>query len=161
MEPSKAPNSKCRCSCRDGNCLTTNCACFLKGKFCDCDCANCKNNEKFSEERLAAIEQILLQNPMAFTTKESLDQDEHDSIFDFAMLTSSIDSENFHVERRNTRLSKLLTGEVIDQAIRTVMSAASNATRSDGGNFDEKAENSVSEEFENVLEKIASLLSPE
>ena len=161
MDLQKEHNNKCKCNCKDGNCLDMTCECFQKGKYCDCDCPNCKNNEKFSDERLLAIEQILLQDPLAFTMKDTLNQDEHDSIFDFAMLTSSIDSENFSVERRDTRLSKLLTSEVIDQAIRTVMSAASNAIATESEHFDEKAENSVSKEFENVLEKIVNLLNPE
>lgn len=145
------------CSCTSGNCLTLECPCFKRGKYCDekCKCVDCKNREEFAAERLQVIESILLKDSMAFTAEETLNQEECASICNFAMLTSSVDSESFKVEHRESPLSRLLTPEVINQAIRTVMSAANEDLKSaNPENFEEHAENSVSKEFENVLNTI-------
>ena len=154
------------CSC-GGDCLTLGCPCFKRGRFCDksCKCPNCKNNESHSIERLEVIEQILTKDPMAFTAEETLNQEECASICNFAMLTSSVDATPFNVTPRDSSLSRLLTSDVINQAIRTVMSAANdkinelnNATPE---NFEELAENSVASEFENVLRTIVNHIKPQ
>lgn len=150
------------CNC-ESNCLTLNCPCFRRGRYCDhtCNCKKCKNNEEHAEERLEAIEQILSRDPMAFTAEETLNQEECASICNFAMLTSSVDAEPFKVVQRESPLSRLLTPDVINQAIRTVMSAANDDLKSaTSENFEEHAENSVSKEFENVLITIVNHVKP-
>ena len=146
------------CHC-DSDCLTLDCPCFRRGRYCDsnCQCPKCKNNEQHARERLEAIEQILSKDPMAFTAEETLNQEECASICNFAMLTSSVDAQPFQVTPRDSNLSRLLTPEVINQAIRTVMSAANDDLKSaTSENFEERAENSVSKEFENVLQTIVN-----
>ncbi|KAH0788515.1 CRC domain-containing protein TSO1-like isoform X1 [Histomonas meleagridis] len=152
-----------KCSCTTGNCLTLDCPSFKRGKYCDssCTCQGCKNRAEFESERLAVIEKILVQNPLAFTGQDTLNQEEFDSIFNFAMLNASVDSEPFHSEPRETKLSKLLTTDVINQAIKTVMCAANDDIQnSTEENFEEHAENSVSKEFANVLQTIVNHLKP-
>lgn len=150
------------CHC-ESDCLNLNCPCFRRGRYCDpnCKCPKCKNNEEHARERLEAIEQILSKDPMAFTAEETLNQEECASICNFAMLTSSVDAQPFQVTPRESCLSKLLTSEVINQAIRTVMSAANDDLKSaTSENFEEHAENSVSKEFENVLQAIVTHAKP-
>jgi hypothetical protein len=96
---------------------------------------------------------------MAFTAEDTLTQAECASICNFAMLTSSVDSEPFRAEPRETPLSKLLTPSVIRQAVKTVMSAANeDLATSTPETFEERTENSVAQEFENVLQTIVSHL---
>jgi hypothetical protein len=102
-----------------------------------------------------AIEHLLLANPMAFTAEDTLDQEECAAICNFAMLTTSVDQEPFRVEPRETSLSKLLTPVVIRQAVKTVMSAANEELRGEAAeSFDERTENCVAQEFDNVLQTI-------
>lgn len=160
QQPPKEEERVCNC---ESNCLTLNCPCFRRGRYCDhsCNCKKCKNNEEHAEERLEAIEQILSRDPMAFTAEETLNQEECASICNFAMLTSSVDAEPFKVVQRESPLSRLLTPDVINQAIRTVMSAANDDLKSATlENFEEHAENSVSKEFENVLITIVNHVKP-
>jgi hypothetical protein len=92
---------------------------------------------------------------MAFTAEDTLDQEECAAICNFAMLTTSVDQEPFHVEPRETPLSRLLTPIVIRQAVKTIMSAANEELRSDAANsFDERTENCLAQEFDNVLQTI-------
>jgi hypothetical protein len=122
-----------------------------------CQCPHCANNEDHAAERLAAIETILLQNSMAFTTEDTLSQEECASICNFAMLTSSVDSEPFKAEPRESPLARILTPSVIRQAVKTVMSAANEVLKTaTPENFDEHTENSVAREFQNVLSTIVS-----
>lgn len=151
------------CSCTSGDCLTLECSCFKHGKFCEHNCQNkdCRNNEQNAVERLAVIEKILLQNPMAFTAEDTLNQEECASICNFAMLTKSVDHEPFRPEHRETPLSKCLTPQVIRQAVKTVMSAANeDLKRVTPETFEEKTENSVAQEFANVLQTIVSHVKP-
>ncbi|KAK8886817.1 hypothetical protein M9Y10_037850 [Tritrichomonas musculus] len=160
QQPPKEEERVCSC---ESNCLTLDCPCFRRGRYCDhtCNCKKCKNNEEHAEERLEAIEQILSRDPMAFTAEETLNQEECQSICNFAMLTSSVDAEPFKVVQRDSPLSRLLTPDVINQAIRTVMSAANDDLKSaTSENFEEHAENSVSKEFENVLITIVNHVKP-
>jgi hypothetical protein len=77
------------------------------------------------------------------------------------MLTSSIDSEPFQAQPRETPLSRLLTPSVIRQAVKTVMSAANeDLATATPDNFEERAENSIAREFEDVLKTIVSHLKP-
>jgi hypothetical protein len=122
-----------------------------------CGCPNCANNEEHAAERLTAIETILLQDALAFTAEDTLTQEECASICNFAMLTSSVDSEPFRAEPRESALSKILTPGVIRQAVKTVMSAANEDLRTaTHDTFEEHTENSVAREFENVLNTIVS-----
>lgn len=160
QQPKEEEQRICNC---ESNCLSLNCPCFRRGRYCDhtCNCKTCKNNEEHAEERLEAIEQILSRDPMAFTAEETLNQEECASICNFAMLTSSVDAEPFKVVQRESPLSRLLTPDVINQAIRTVMSAANDDLKSaTSENFEEHAENSVSKEFENVLTTIVNHVKP-
>jgi hypothetical protein len=117
-----------------------------------CACPDCANNEAHAADRLVAIENILLQNSMAFTAEDTLTQEECASICNFAMLTSSVDSEPFRAEPRESPLSKVLTPSVIRQAVKTVMSAANEDLKTaTPETFEERTENSVAREFENVL----------
>jgi hypothetical protein len=91
-----------------------------------------------ASERLVEIEQLLLASPMAFTAEDTLDQEECAAICIFAMLTTSVDQEPFHVEPRETPLSRPLTPVVICQAVKTVMSAPNEELRGDApDSFDE------------------------
>ncbi|OHT16317.1 hypothetical protein TRFO_41889 [Tritrichomonas foetus] len=160
INPKEEETHLCNC---DSDCLHLNCPCFRRGRYCDstCKCPNCKNNETHAAERLEAIEQILTKDPMAFTAEETLNQEECASICNFAMLTSSVDAEPFKVTPRDSPLSRLLHSDVINQAIRTVMSAANDDLKSaTSENFEEHAENSVSKEFENVLQTIVNHVKP-
>ena len=150
------------CDCRDGNCCSGTCPCFHKGSTCSkCRCANCQNNSLSNPIRLAAIENIILRDPMAFTGEETITNEERSAIYNFAMLTSSVDSEEIQVKTRETTLSRLLTQEVLNQSIRTIMSAANEDLKTaTPETFEERAENSVSTEFENVLQIIASRIKP-
>lgn len=145
------------CNCTNG-CLSLDCPCFKRGGVCGpkCHCANCKNKSGWDEERLNVIENILAQNSVAFTSTEQLNPEEHKLISNFAMLSSSIDSEPFHSKQRNLPLARLLTQDVTSQAIKTVISAASRQVKkqSGSGNIEEALENCVSSEFENVLKAI-------
>jgi hypothetical protein len=115
----------------------------------------CANNEGHASDRVVAIEHLLLANPMAFTAEDTLDQEECAAICNFAMLTTSVDQEPFRVEPRETSLSKLLTPVVIRQAVKTVMSAANEELKGDAAqSFDERTENCVAQEFDNVLQTI-------
>lgn len=145
-------NIECNCN---GNCLTLNCPCFKQGCYCskNCKCKGCKNCEECSRERINAIEQILAQNPMAFTTEDTLTPEEFSSISNFAMLTSSVDSEEFSIEPRETKLSKVLTQQVVKQAILTIISAG-NESDVNQENLEEKVENQVNLEFEIILNTI-------
>jgi hypothetical protein len=96
---------------------------------------------------------------MAFTAEDTLSQDECAAICNFAMLTSSIDSEPFKAEPRESALSQLLTPTVIRQAIKTVMSAANeDLEAATPETFDERTENNIAREFENVMRTITSHL---
>ena len=98
---------------------------------------------------------------MAFTGEETITNEERSAIYNFAMLTSSVDSEEIQVKTRETTLSRLLTQEVLNQSIRTIMSAANEDLKTaTPETFEERAENSVSTEFENVLQIIASRIKP-
>jgi hypothetical protein len=122
-----------------------------------CTCPNCANNEEHAAERLSVIENILLQNALAFTAEDTLTQEECASICNFAMLTSSVDSEPFRAEPRESAMSRILTPNVIKQAVKTVMSAANeNLKTATHDTFEENTENSVAREFENVLNTIVS-----
>jgi len=152
-----AQGEQFKCQCTSGSCLSLDCACFKRGRFCheQCQSPGCANNEAHGSERLAAIEHLLLANPMAFTAEDTLDQDECAAICNFAMLTTSVDQEPFRVEPRETPLSKLLTPVVIRQAVKTVMSAANEELRGESAeSFDERTENCVAQEFDNVLQTI-------
>jgi hypothetical protein len=73
------------------------------------------------------------------------------------MLTSSVDSEPFRAEPRDSALSRILTPSVIRQAVKTVMSAANEDLKTaTTETFEEHTENSVAREFENVLNTIVS-----
>ena len=160
LPPKEEEQRVCNC---ESDCLNLKCPCFRRGRYCDhsCNCKKCKNNEEHAEERLEAIEKILSSDPMAFTAEETLNQEECASICNFAMLTSSVDAEPFKVVQRDSPLSRLLTPDVINQAIRTVMSAANDDLKSaTSENFEEHAENSVSKEFENVLITIVNHVKP-
>ncbi|KAH0785196.1 tesmin/TSO1-like CXC domain-containing protein [Histomonas meleagridis] len=152
-------NETVGCNCTGGNCLMLGCPCFKRGGLCgkDCKCTSCRNCEQYAVERMACIEQILSQTPGVFTTEESLTQEEYSSICNFAMLNSSVDSEQFQIEPRETKLSKVLVPEVINQAIRTIVSAGNEGQSNNAdAEFEEKAENQIIQEFENVLQTILS-----
>ena len=160
-EEKKESEGTC-CNCT-GDCLSLECACFKHGKFCDGNChnENCRNNEEHAMERLAIMEKILLQNPMAFTAEDTLNQEECASICNFAMLTTSVDHEPFQPKHRETPLSKCLTQLVIKQAVKTVMSAANEDLKTaTPETFEEKTENSFAQEFANVLQTIVSHVKP-
>jgi hypothetical protein len=126
--------------------------------MCDaaaCSCADCQNNEAHAAERLAAIERTLLQNPMAFTAEGTLTRDECAAIGNFVIVMSSVDNEPFRVEPRETALSRVMIPSVIKQAVKTVMSAANEELKTPNTeNFEERTENSIAREFENVLKTI-------
>jgi hypothetical protein len=159
MEPTLASEGF-HCACSGGNCLTLECQCFLRGRMCNpaiCPCPDCKNNEEHTAERLTAIERILLQNSMAFTAEGTLTQEECASICNFAILTTSVNSEPFRVKPRETALSRILIPPVIKQAVKTIMSAANEELKvPTTGDFEERTENSVAGEFENVLSTLMS-----
>ena len=90
---------------------------------------------------------------MAFTTEDTLTPEEFSSISNFAMLTSSVDSEEFSIEPRETKLSKVLTQQVVKQAILTIISAG-NESDVNQENLEEKVENQVNLEFEIILNTI-------
>ena len=144
------------CNCQ-GNCCQLECPCFKRGGVCgiDCKCINCENKSTTSLIRLESIEKILNKNPQAFTPLDGLNEDELSSITNFALISNSIDSEPFQIIPKITPLSKLLAPEVIDQAIKTVISAASqDLSNSNNTNYEENLENSVSFEFERVLNTV-------
>lgn len=152
----------CPCNCVSGDCLNLDCACFRFGRYCEGRCANpsCRNNEANSVERLRVIEKLLLQNPMTFTAEDTLNQEEFASICNFAMLTTSVDDTPFKAEHRETAVSKSLSDKVVMQAIRTVMSAPNEDLKSAiPETFEERTENSVAKEFENVLQTIIDHVS--
>ncbi|EAX96753.1 hypothetical protein TVAG_288530 [Trichomonas vaginalis G3] len=153
---------ECGCSCCNGNCLLLDCPCFKRGGVCgpNCKCQNCKNKSGWDEERLAVIENVLSQKSVAFTSTDQLNPDEYNLISNFAMLSSSIDSEQFHSKQRDLPLSRLLTQEVTQQAIKTVISAAHRQYTKQQGepNIEESLENCVSSEYENVLKAILTAI---
>ena len=104
------------------------------------------------------IVSLLQKDPMAFTAENTLDQEEYTSIYNFAVLTASVDANPFEVEPREQQpITKLLSKKVVEQAVKTVMSAVSeNLKGSTPENFEEMAENSVAKEFEIVLETIVT-----
>ncbi|EAY00253.1 hypothetical protein TVAG_449890 [Trichomonas vaginalis G3] len=148
------------CCCCNGNCLSLDCPCFKRGGICgpNCKCQNCKNKSGWDTERLNAIENMLSQNTVAFTSTDQLYPEEYNLISNFAMLSSSIDSEQFHSKQRDIPISRLLTQEVTQQAIKTVISAAHRQYNKQPAaeNIEELLENCVSSEFENVLKAILS-----
>ena len=79
-------------------------------------------------------------------------------MYKFVVLTQSVDATPFEVEPRDQQqITKLLSRKVVVQAVKTVMSAASeNLKGSTPENFEEMAENSVAKEFETVLETIVT-----
>ena len=98
------------------------------------------------------MEELLSANPMAFTADDTLNQDECAAIFNFAMLTSSVDSEKFKAKPRDPSVSRLLTPQIVHLAIQTVMSSVNEDLENTiKGNFEEKTENSIASEFNNVL----------
>lgn len=147
------PDEPKDCGCTSGNCLTLDCNCFKHGRFCkECHNPNCENNEEHSEKRIAAMEEFLSSNPMAFTGEDTLNQDECAAIFNFAMLTASVDVEKFQAKPRDPSISRLLNPKIVHQAIQTVMSSVNeDLAQTDKGNFEEKTENNIASEFNNVL----------
>jgi hypothetical protein len=96
---------------------------------------------------------------MAFTAVDTLTPAECASIRNCAILTGSADGEVFHAEPRETPLSRLLKPSVITQAVKTVMSAANEElATATPDNFEERTENGVAQEFQNVLQTIATHL---
>lgn len=59
------------CNCKNSKCLKLYCECFAKNMACGdhCNCRNCRNNDKFPEEKRLAVESILERNPNAFQPK--------------------------------------------------------------------------------------------
>ena len=156
--PEREPTQNC-CSCK-GSCCQLGCPCFQHGGVCgpNCQCHNCQNVSIWGEERLNAIEAILETNPTAFTATKDLNQEEHTLISNFSMLATSIDSEPFQTKSRNSALSKLLVPDVTNQAIKTVISAATKNLITEGKKNEESTENCVSLEFENVLKTILNAI---
>ena len=142
------------CNCTTGNCLSLDCKCFRHGKLCDHNCKNpnCENNEAHAEKRLAVMEELLSSNPMAFTGEDTLSQDECAAICNFAMLTTSVDSTKFKAAPKESLVSKLLTPDIVHQAVKTVMSSVNeDLEKSSPETFEEKTENIIANEFNNVL----------
>lgn len=151
------------CGCKDGDCRSLSCPCFKKGAMCgpDCQCPKCANKREFQQDRLEQIENILLADPMSFTTEDTLTQEERSAILNFAMLTNSVDSEDIIVKPKVTSLTRLLSPQVLNLSIRTIMSAANeDLKKSPPSLVEERAENSVSSEFENVLTIILQRINP-
>lgn len=150
------------CDCVSGNCLTLDCKCFKHGWLCKPTCKNpnCQNNERNDEKRLSAMEELLSMNPMAFTGDDTLSQDECAAICNFAMLTTSVDSDKFKVGQKTGSASKLLTPDIVHQAIQTVMSSVNeDLEKSTPEGFEEKTENSIALEFNNVLNTLIDAFS--
>mmetsp|Transcript_72318 Transcript_72318/g.165693 ORF Transcript_72318/g.165693 Transcript_72318/m.165693 type:complete len:653 (+) Transcript_72318:3-1961(+) len=58
------------CKCKKSKCVRQYCICFRAGLLCEgCDCAECLNDGKHEEERLAAIDHIKTSDPLAFVEK--------------------------------------------------------------------------------------------
>lgn len=150
------------CNCTEGNCCSLTCPCFHKGCICSrCQCQKCQNNSLSNPIRLAEIEKAAIIDPLAFTAEDTITQDEKAAMRSFAMLTSSVDDEEIQVKIRENTLSRLLIPEVLNQSIRTIISAANeDLKKADPETIQEKAENSVASEFENVLRIIADRIKP-
>ena len=56
------------CGCAKTKCLKLYCECFAAGKVCgeECECKDCRNLEKFKEERDEVIFKTKVKNPGAF-----------------------------------------------------------------------------------------------
>jgi len=130
------------------------CECFSRGNYCpsDCKCPDCHNNSRYDDERTKTIEKILLENPLAFTSKDSLNQEEYSAISKFARLTNSIDSEPFMLKESKRAPLPILKDKVLDLSFVTILSAAF-----DGANIhnektiDEEAELTMVTELERTL----------
>jgi hypothetical protein len=96
---------------------------------------------------------------MAFTSQDTLSQADCASIANCAILTGSVSNAPFHPAPRETPLSKLLSPPVITQAVKTVMSAANeDLLTATPETFEERTENSVAQELENILQTIVTRL---
>ena len=155
MEQSECKHHHCQC---EGDCLGVECHCFMQGKYCgsDCNCPNCHNKPEFEHERVEAFRKILVENPRAFTSEESFSQEDFTAFSSFAMLTNSVDTQPFRLERDEKPISKVLTPKVLEMSIVTVLSAANEALFKvkDQKSFDEEVENLVASEFNDILQKI-------
>ena len=143
------------CSCEKGNCLSKTCPCLLKGLHCNenCKCKECKNNLKNDLERTLEIEKILYENPMVFTSGESLNQDEFSAFSNFAKLIHSVDTEGFRLKEKLDNESKSFQIKILWHAIRTIFSAANESFKSSQNiGFEESLENSMFNEFQYILE---------
>lgn len=143
------------CNCTDNKCLTMECACFSRGLLCksECKCSGCLNKSITSEERIEALEKILMENSTAFTQTDSINQEEKTAIANFPIIT--VDDEPFEKKEKSSSLSRLLAPEVIEQAIKTIISAATkDVNLSKENNLEEHITNCVLCEFENVLSTV-------
>lgn len=160
MEQAEQKHNQC-CNC-EGDCLSTSCPCFLHSRHCNsnCKCHNCKNKPENETERAAAFESYLLDNPLAFTSDDSINQDEYTAISNFAMLTNSVDTEQFALEKEEKPLSKVLSPQVLELSIKTILSAANEYIENaeESSTFEEGVENSVASEFLNILRQVQNRL---
>lgn len=160
MEQTEPKCASC-CNC-EGNCLSTTCPCFLHSKYCcdGCKCQKCRNKKEYEQERVASFEQHLLENPLAFTSDDSINQEEYTAISNFAMLTNSVDTEPFTLEKEEKPLAYVLTPKVLELSIATILSAANESlkTAKDPNTFEEAVENSVAAEFQDILQQIQNRL---
>ena len=149
------PDTLCHCN---GNCLNDKCPFFMRGQYCnpDCKCSDCQNKPEFESERSSAFVKILSNNPLAFTPEEPLTQDELTAIYNFAMLTKSVNTEPFKLQADVKPISKVITPSVLELSIVTIISAANEVldNSKDPKTFEEQVENSVASEFENILQQI-------
>ena len=156
MESSQQKQPLC-CSC-EGNCLCKECKCFMQGKYCgpDCKCPNCHNKPEFEAERVEVIRKILEENPLAFTPDDSLNQDEFTGITNFAMLTNSVNTEPFNLQKQEKLISKFLIPRVLELSVVTILSAANEALdkSKDPKSFEEEVENSIASEFQDILKQV-------
>ena len=145
------------CEC-GGNCLNEKCPFFMHGKYCspNCKCKDCHNKPEFESERTNAFVEMLSKNPLAFTPEEPLSQDELTAIYNFAMLTKSVDTEPFKLQPDPKQISKVISPNVMELSVVTILSAANEIleTNKDPKAFEEQVENAVASEFNNILEQI-------
>lgn len=147
-----------KCTCGPEGCCHLGCPCFKKGGICshNCTCENCRNRSLTGQERIEAIEQCLAENSTCFTSSDALNQEEYSSISNFAMLSTSIDSEPFPTNAKTSPLK--ITQEITKLAVKTIICAATSKLRNknsiDTSNLEEYTENCIASEFEIVLSAV-------
>ena len=106
----------CGCS---GECLDRGCACYRVCKICSVCCANCRN--RYHEGRLNHVENDLHGDITYFTRGEDVTPAELECMQNFAVLTSSVDSEEFPITRRTTTLGALMTRTLMRTAVERLL----------------------------------------